>query len=113
VTATVTELHPSNSAYPLPAGQVNGPQLAARAGVTYCQVDYWTRAGYLQPHGPPRPGSGYQRAYPESEIPLAALMRDLLAAGLMPEPAHYHARQLLEHGTTRIAGITIHLPQEL
>jgi hypothetical protein len=112
VTATVTELHPSFGGV-LPRGQLNGPELAQRAGITYRQVDYWTRAGYLHSIGPPMPGTGYQRAYLEAEIPVARLMRDLLDSGLTVTAAHDHARVLLEHGHTVIAGMTVHLPQDL
>lgn len=109
---TVTQLYPSAHAQ-LPDGHINGQQLAARAGVPYRTIDYYTRVGYLHVVGNTRPGSGYQRLYPTSEAAVAHLIGRLRDAGLTPKAAHDHARLLLEYGRTDIAGITLHLPQEL
>ena len=97
---------------PLPDGALNGAQLAAAAGLTYKRVDFWTSAGYLRPLES-SPGSGYQRIYPPSEVAVVRLMSDLTDAGLLPEMASLRARELLETGTTQIAGMPIHLPEEL
>lgn len=60
-------------------------------GLTYRQLDYWTRQGYLRPVNPD-PGSGVQRRWPEEELVVARLMRRLIAAGLKVEAAHRVAR---------------------
>lgn len=106
---TLPSNHPGKH---LPDDHISGPDLCDRAGITYRQLDYWTRVGYLHPLDP-TPGSGRLRAFPIAELSLARLVRDLLAAGLMPKPAFALAEQLLEHGHTVLAGIRIDLPQDL
>lgn len=101
---------PSHQA--LPDGHVNGAQMAALTGITYRRIDFWTRAGYLAPTAA-SPGSGHQRVYPASEVTIALLMVRLVDDGLTPSAAAECARELATTGTTRIAGIPIHLPQEL
>lgn len=56
-------------------------EIVTRAGITYRQLDHWTRLGYLtleEPH----PGSGNARTYPETEIHTARRIRVLLDSGL-------------------------------
>lgn len=109
----MTVLHLPNL-QPTEPGTITGPDLAHRAGISYRQLDYWTRTGLL--HEIPRPvnaGSGYPRSFPLTELAVASLMADLLEAGLTPRVAHDRARELLEHGHTLLAGIRIELPQDL
>ena len=52
-----------------------------RYGLTYRQLDYWTRRGYLtaeQSH----PGTGYRRCWPPSEIEVAGRMKRLIDGGM-------------------------------
>lgn len=42
------------------------PQAAAAAGITYRQLDYWTRVGAARPHVDAR-GSGSQRVWTAAE----------------------------------------------
>lgn len=72
-------------------------------GITYRQLDYWTRAGYLRTTTPRR-GSGYALRWPTTEIPVAAAMHRLTAAGLAPAAAARVAR-----GHPLADGITVHL----
>jgi hypothetical protein len=53
----------------------------AEFGVTYRQLDYWTRHGLLS-SDPPTPGSGTARRWSETEVEVAARLVRLLAAGL-------------------------------
>lgn len=62
-------------------------------GLTYRMLDYWTRAGYLVPVSPSRPGSGHVRAYPPSEVAVCAAMLRLIAFGFTPATAALFARQ--------------------
>lgn len=65
------------------------------AGITYRQLVYWTDRGYLHPAA----GSTLRsRSWPASEVPVAATMRRLVAAGLPPAVAARVAR-----GDTEIA----------
>lgn len=111
MTADVIDLYPSTHAI-LPAGYVNGAQLAAAADVTFRRIDFWTRSGYLHP-ATKAPGSGHQRLYPAGEVAVVRLMRLLTADGLLPNVAVTRARELLDTGTTHLAGMPIHLPEEL
>jgi hypothetical protein len=107
----VVELRPTQGQN-LPEGTVNGAQLAALADITYRKVDFWTRCGYLQPAAV-SPGSGYQRVYPVTEVTVALLIQQLTDAGLLAGHAAPRARELATTGTTHIAGLPIHLPEEL
>lgn len=56
-------------------------ELCAAAGVTYRQVDYWTRTGYLVPVlGGRGSGKGRERWYDPDEIRVAKALRALLRA---------------------------------
>jgi DNA-binding transcriptional MerR regulator len=70
---------------------MNGVELAAHVGVTYRQVDFWTRKGWLRPTNA-APGSGIGRVYPPAEVALAARMAALLKAGLAVQVAARVAR---------------------
>lgn len=61
-------------------------------GLTYRQLDYWTRAGHLKVVGDPTPGIGRKRAWPIGEVDVAALMLRLVNAGLDLEVAAQVAR---------------------
>lgn len=104
---------PTRDGIHVPPGHITSAEVLDRAGVTYRQLDYWTRAGMLHPTNGDQPGTGNPRFYPTSEIPIACLMRDLLAAGLTPRAAHRAARDLVDHGHTLLAGIRIDLPEDL
>lgn len=58
-------------------------EIAARAGLTYREVDYWTRCGVLVPEMVAH-GSGTQRRYTDEESLVALVLRELrtLGAGL-------------------------------
>lgn len=103
---------PSNHLDDLPEGYITGPDLAIRAGITYRQLDYWCRTGYLHPLRA-TPGSGHARLLPIADVGLARLVKILLEAGLLPRQAFALAEQLLEHGHAHLAGIRIDLPQDL
>lgn len=100
-----------HSLAPLPEGYVNGRQLMARAGLTARRMNYWTDAGYLRLAG--RFGTGFQRAYPAAEVAVARLIGALVDDGLLPHVAAVRARDLLDTGVTHVAGMPLHLPQEL
>ncbi|TDD93648.1 MerR family transcriptional regulator [Actinomadura rubrisoli] len=62
-------------------------------GLTYRQLDLWTRSGYLHALQA-GPGSGHARRYSRDEVEVAALMVRLHAAGLNVQTAHHAAREL-------------------
>lgn len=73
------------------------------AGLSYRQLDHWTRVGYLRPSHPGR-GSGSVRAFPRSELAVARVMLRLTAAGVTPDAAHRVAR-----GGQLAPGIHLHI----
>lgn len=60
-------------------------------GLSYRQLDYWVRVGYLRP-GNPTGGSGTVRSWPDDELAVAQTMARLVAAGLTVAAAHMVAR---------------------
>lgn len=106
---TVTPIRPGILEHPDGAHSLD---VAIRADISYRMLDHWTRTGRLHPIED-APGSGNPRRYPPTEVAVAVLMGRLVRAGLQVKPAERHARELLQHGTTLIAGIRIHLPEQL
>ena len=77
--------------FPLLASKGSGiPAL----GISYRQLDFWVRQGYLKPtHGG---GSGVPREWPEEEVRVAEAMARLVAAGFRPAVAAKVARGEVE-----------------
>jgi DNA-binding transcriptional MerR regulator len=50
-------------------------------GMTYRQLDYWTRIGLLFPENGPTPGSGHGRQWSEAELWIARRMGELRLEG--------------------------------
>lgn len=111
---TVTVIHPHPAAdLEHDPDVVTSAQICAAANLTYRKLDHWTRAGYLHPTPRPRNAtSGTPRTYARTEVAVACLTSQLVDAGLLQLNASEHARRLLTTGTTRIAGLTLHLPEE-
>jgi hypothetical protein len=69
----------------------------AISGVTYRQLDYWTRAGYLTavfvPGAPVDGGSGFERRWSDVEVVRAAVMRVLADHGIAAESASKATRR--------------------
>lgn len=75
-----------------PAQDPRRPGVAADPpGMSYRQLDYWVRRGYLRP-GNADAGSGSTRQWPAEELRVAALMARLVDAGLQPATACVVAR---------------------
>lgn len=64
------------------------------AGLSYRQVDYWARRGYLRPLG--GGGSGNYRTWPESEVQIGLRMAILIQGGYTPAAAARLARHGIE-----------------
>jgi hypothetical protein len=80
-------------------------QLTIVADLTYRQVDYWTRAGYLHPIGDPCPGSGNDpREYSDDQVALACQMSRLTKAGIPMPQARTIATDLLTYGRAELRG---------
>jgi len=72
---------------------------AEQAGITYRQLDHWTRQGWIKAE--PRiarrldwpPGSGHPRSYPQVEVEIAGRMGRLVKAGVTARVAAQVARR--------------------
>lgn len=71
-------------------------------GITYRQLDFWSRRGYLKASNPDC-GSGREKHWPEAELRVADVMYRLTKAGLTVKAAHTVAR-----GQSELApGVTV------
>lgn len=75
------------------------PEVAARIGATYRQLDHWCRIGLLDVK---TLGSGDRRRWPLAELLVAHAMARLVRAGLKPAAAARVAR-----GGELAPGITV------
>lgn len=66
---------------PAPLPGIPSVAVVEAAGITYRQLDYWTRAGHLVPIPGTGEGHGSRRRYPADAIPQARLMGQLVALG--------------------------------
>lgn len=79
----------------MPRTQVESlPASIRKLGVTYRQVDYWCRRGYLRPIF--AGGSGNRRHWTEAEIEIACRMVMLIRGGYMAGAA----ARLARHGVS-------------
>jgi DNA-binding transcriptional MerR regulator len=58
-----------------------GPQACKIVGITYRQLDYWTRTGLVVPSVAPARGSGTQRLYSFNDLLQLKLIKELTDAG--------------------------------
>jgi len=84
-----------------------GPTACAAAGITYRQLDYWTRTGLIQPSVRGATGSGTQRLYGFRDILVLKVIKRLLDTGVSLQQirsavAHLHAR-----GTEDLTRVTL------
>ena len=79
-------------------GCLTSHEVVARSGITYRQLDYWTRLEILRPVTKPDPGSGSVRYYTVEECHVVGIVRLLLDAfpGLAIRPAFDLARHMTE-----------------
>lgn len=72
-------------------------RLDREIGVSYRQLDWWTRRGYIYAEKPG--GSGIARTYSEGEKQIAMMMGQLVEAGFRAERAAFWARLAYESDT--------------
>ena len=58
-----------------------GPQACKIVGITYRQLDYWTRTKLVEPSINPATGSGSQRLYSFNDLLQLKIIKSLLDAG--------------------------------
>jgi hypothetical protein len=86
---------------------IGAPELAARAGVTYRQINYWSTEGYLATD-PETTGSGNAKAYPPGQILKARLMGSLVRNFTMsPRAASEIADEIVTNGRAHVGPFTV------
>lgn len=87
------------------------PAPIAAHGVTYRQLNWWVRQGYLRPANP-HPGSGTRRIWSSDELRVGARMAALVAAGLLPRLAAEAARVGSDVRLTDHVRLVVELPDD-
>ena len=68
-----------------PTGSFSGTRASEIVGITYRQLDYWTRTGLIVPSLETAKGSGSRRAYSYKDLLELRVVKDLLDAGIKLE----------------------------
>ncbi len=84
-----------------------GTTACAIAGITYRQLDYWARTGFVEPSIRPAKGSGSQRLYGFRDILVLKVVKRLLDTGISLQQIRTAVTVLREHGLTDLAKITL------
>tara|TARA_B100000953_G_C17834760_1_gene363040 strand:+ start:134 stop:610 length:477 start_codon:yes stop_codon:yes gene_type:complete len=66
-------------------GSYSGTRASEIVGITYRQLDYWTRTGLIVPSVETAKGSGTRRAYAYKDLLELRVVKDLLDAGIKLE----------------------------
>lgn len=82
-------------------------ELISVTGLTYRQVDHWTRQGLLRPNPGSGVGSGNPRTYPDLEVEKAQAMAALRDAGFDLVHIAEHIDHLIQHGGFQAGPVTI------
>lgn len=108
--AAVLHLPPATIIEDDQAPQPAGPTAAdfVSAGITYRELDYWTRTGRLRTLTDATPGQGHGRMWQPGEVEVAALTKRLTDAGLKLDVAFTVARGQHQIGP----GIALVIDQE-
>jgi len=88
---------------------VTGPELCTEAGITYRQLDYWTRTNLLTPLDAVEPGSGHLRRYAEDQVNRTRTLRLLLDAGVSLVTCRQVIDQVVETGQVTVGAVTLTL----
>lgn len=71
---------------------ITSEQILDHCGITYRQLDYWVRQGYLHPRDRRKEGSGHPRDFSTGELAVAARMARLVDRGFNVKAAATIAR---------------------
>ncbi len=77
-----------------------GPQACKIVGITYRQLDYWTRTSLITPTLQPAHGSGTQRLYSFNDLLQLRVIKSLIDAGASLQKV----RQSLDYVRNNISG---------
>ncbi|HYP22619.1 MAG TPA: MerR family transcriptional regulator [Actinomycetota bacterium] len=84
----------------LPTEGYRGPQTCKIVGITYRQLDYWTRTGLVAPSIQPATGSGTQRLYSFNDLLQLKMIKSLIDAGASLQSV----RKAIEYVRTHVDG---------
>ncbi len=84
-----------------------GPTACAAAGITYRQLDYWARTGFVSPSIRGAAGSGTARLYSFRDILVLKLVKRLLDTGVSLQNIRAAIDQLREQGVEDLANMTL------
>lgn len=91
-------------------------ELALSLGITYRQLDYWCRAGYVRHHHVSRTDrtvkprarmQGYRRVVDPAEYPVLRIVGSLVWEGVVLHVAFRVAREITETGVSRLGNLTV------
>ena len=83
------------------------PEAKRIVGITYRQLDYWTRTGLVRPSLTDAAGSGTRREYSYTNLLELRVIKSLLDAGIKLEAVREVFSYLREHVTSDIASAHI------
>ncbi|WP_342011732.1 MerR family transcriptional regulator, partial [Corynebacterium bovis] len=81
--------------------------MAQIAGITYRQLDYWTRTGLVAASITPAAGSGTRRLYSFRDILIVKIIASLLDAGLSLKAVRTALNTLTDLGVDDLAATTL------
>ncbi|MFP5298144.1 MAG: MerR family transcriptional regulator [Actinomycetota bacterium] len=84
-----------------------GPQACKIVGITYRQLDYWTRTELITPTLQPAHGSGTQRLYSFNDLLQLKLIKSLIEAGASLQKVRSAIEYLRDHITDDWSKVTI------
>jgi DNA-binding transcriptional MerR regulator len=84
-----------------------GPTACAAAGITYRQLDYWTRTELVVPSVRAAHGSGSQRLYSFRDICVLKVVKRLLDTGISLQQIRTAVLHLRDRGTDDLARLTL------
>jgi DNA-binding transcriptional MerR regulator len=85
----------------------SGTKTASIVGITYRQLDYWTRTGLIRPSLTDAAGSGTRRQYSYRDLLELRVIKNLLDAGIKLEAVREVFSYLRQHVTTDITSAHI------
>ena len=103
-----SEVDPTNSFEPLPAGiGYRGPVACNAAGITYRQLDYWARTGLVVPSVRSAAGSGTQRLYSFRDILVLRVVKRLIDTGVSLPNIRAAVDHLADRDGDELSSLTI------
>lgn len=82
-------------------------EVVRRTGASFRRVDYWARTGLVTPSVQAAQGSGSQRLYSPSDLWRAAVVTQLLDAGLSLSQVRESLDRIAEDGEVRLGVVRI------